>query len=47
VASPTGRDPRYSSCAAAVADGYGPYVRDRDPEYDWYIDGDNDGVVCE
>ncbi len=40
-------DPRFSSCTAAKAAGYGPYVRGVDPEYDWYRDGDNDGVACE
>ncbi|MBO0812901.1 MAG: excalibur calcium-binding domain-containing protein, partial [Microlunatus sp.] len=28
-------------------EGYGPYVRGRDPEYYWYRDADSDGVVCE
>lgn len=42
-----GHDPRFSSCAKAKAAGYGPYVSGRDPEYDWYRDGDNDGTVCE
>jgi len=23
------------------------YVNGRDPEYDWYRDGDNDDTVCE
>jgi hypothetical protein len=40
-------DPKFSSCSAAKAAGYGPYVRGVDPEYDWYRDGDNDGTVCE
>jgi micrococcal nuclease len=31
----------------AIAAGYGPYYRGKDPEYDWYINRDNDGVVCE
>ncbi|MFF5083285.1 excalibur calcium-binding domain-containing protein [Actinoplanes sp. NPDC000266] len=42
-----GTDPRYSSCTKAKADGYGPYYQGQDPEYDWYQDRDNDGVVCE
>ncbi|XVV16380.1 excalibur calcium-binding domain-containing protein [Actinoplanes sp. CA-131856] len=42
-----GTDPRYSSCTKAKADGYGPYYKGQDPEYDWYQDRDNDGVVCE
>jgi hypothetical protein len=42
-----GLDPRFDTCAAAIAAGYGPYRRGRDPEYDWYVDADNDGIVCE
>lgn len=42
-----GLDPRFSTCTEAKAHGYGPYVRGRDPEYDWYVDGDSDGTVCE
>ncbi len=42
-----GTDPRFSTCAAAKAAGYGPYVRGRDPEYEWYRDADRDGTVCE
>jgi hypothetical protein len=40
-------DPRFPTCAAANAAGYGPYYRGTDPEYYWYTDRDNDGVVCE
>jgi hypothetical protein len=40
-------DPRFSTCTAAKAAGYGPYVRGSDPEYYWYEDRDNDGIVCE
>ncbi|MCD0449155.1 lamin tail domain-containing protein [Actinocorallia sp. API 0066] len=40
-------DPRFSTCAQAKANGYGPYYKGRDPEYHWYIDRDGDGVVCE
>lgn len=40
-------DPRFSSCREALANGYGDYVKGVDPEYDWYRDGDKDGVVCE
>lgn len=52
VATPTtspgiGLDPRFDSCSAAKAAGYGPYIRGIDPEYDWYRDGDSDGTVCE
>lgn len=42
-----GDDPRYATCAEAVAAGYGPYRKGIDPEYAWYRDGDSDGVVCE
>ncbi|MGN6688504.1 MAG: GmrSD restriction endonuclease domain-containing protein, partial [Actinomycetales bacterium] len=42
-----GLDPRFGTCKEATAQGYGPYVRGRDPEYDWYQDRDHDGVVCE
>lgn len=52
VATPTaeqggGDDPRFDTCKAAIAAGYGPYVNGVDPEYDWYRDGDGDGTVCE
>ncbi|MGG5258629.1 GmrSD restriction endonuclease domain-containing protein [Phycicoccus avicenniae] len=40
-------DPRFDTCKAANAAGYGPYYSGRDPEYDWYQDRDHDGVVCE
>ncbi len=40
-------DPRFGTCKAAIAAGYGPYVRGKDPEYDWYRDADHDGIVCE
>lgn len=40
-------DPRYGTCKAAKAAGYGPYYRGQDPEYSWYRDSDGDGVVCE
>lgn len=43
----SGNDPRFSSCKAAIASGYGNYRRGRDPEYAWYRDGDGDGVACE
>lgn len=43
-----GTDPRFSSCTEAASNGYkGPYYRGVDPEYDWYQDRDNDGIVCE
>ncbi len=41
------QDPRFSTCGEAIAAGYGPYQRGKDPEYDWYIDRDRDGTVCE
>lgn len=40
-------DPHFSSCTAAKASGYGPYRQGQDPEYDWYIDRDHDGIACE
>lgn len=40
-------DPRFDTCGEANAAGFGPYVRGEDPEYDWYIDRDRDGVACE
>jgi hypothetical protein len=40
-------DPRFGTCAEAIAAGYGPYTIGIDPEYDWYIDRDSDGIVCE
>lgn len=46
--STTGLDPRFDSCAEAIAEGFGPYVDGDDPEYDFYADEDADGegVVC-
>jgi len=44
---PGGTDPRFDTCTAAKAAGYGPYIRGVDPEYEWYRDADNDGRVCE
>ena len=40
-------DPRFGTCKEAKANGYGPYVRGRDVEYNWYTDRDGDGIVCE
>jgi hypothetical protein len=46
--SQPGTDPQYSSCAEAARNGYsGPYYQGVDPEYEWYQDRDNDGIVCE
>ncbi len=42
-----GTDPRFGSCTAAGAAGFGPYVEGSDAEYDWYRDTDGDGTVCE
>lgn len=42
-----GLDPRFATCKAAKAAGYGPYYKDKDPEYYWYRDADHDGVDCE
>jgi hypothetical protein len=42
-----GTDPRFDTCREAIDNGYGPYYRGQDPEYDWYRDSDGDGVVCE
>jgi micrococcal nuclease len=40
-------DPRFDTCREAIDHGYGDYYRGVDPEYDWYTDRDNDGIVCE
>jgi hypothetical protein len=40
-------DPRFNTCGEANAAGYGPYVSGVNPEYDWYIDRDKDGIDCE
>ena len=40
-------DPRFRTCGDANAAGFGPYTRGVDPEYDWYIDRDGDGLACE
>lgn len=42
----SGSDPRFSTCAEAKRNGYGPY-RVGSTEYGWYQDRDNDGIVCE
>lgn len=47
VGTPRKPDPRFDTCSAANAAGYGTYIRGLDPEYDWYEDRDNDGLVCE
>ncbi|MEP6463284.1 MAG: DUF1524 domain-containing protein [Frankiaceae bacterium] len=40
-------DPRFATCRAAIAAGYGPYRRGADAAYSWYRDRDGDGTVCE
>jgi hypothetical protein len=40
-------DPRFKTCKAAKAAGYGPYYKGFDYEYNWYRDADRDGIVCE
>ena len=47
VPVPPPNDSRFDTCAAAAAAGFGPYLRDRDPEYAWYRDDDGDGTACE
>jgi hypothetical protein len=42
-----GTDPQFGSCREAIEAGFGPYRRGADAEYDWYRDGDGDGIVCE
>lgn len=42
----SGLDERFEYCSRLPA-GYGPYYRAKDPEYEWYRNGDGDGVVCE
>ncbi len=40
-------DPKFDTCADVVEAGLGPYVEGTDPEYDWYRDGDGDGIACD
>jgi hypothetical protein len=40
-------DTDFGTCTVAKANGYGPYIRGVDPEYNFYRDGDSDGTVCE
>ncbi len=42
-----GTDPRFTYCYEANDAGYGPYYQGQDPEYQWYDDADDDGIVCE
>lgn len=39
-------DPRFGTCKAANAAGYGPYFKGTNPEYAWYRDANSDGKVC-
>ena len=41
-----GTDPRFATCKAANAAGYGPYFSGKDVEYGWYRDANSDGKVC-
>lgn len=47
VASDGNVDPQFSTCKEVKANGYGPYVKGTNPEYEWYQDRDGDGSVCE
>ncbi len=40
-------DPRFDTCREAISNGFGDYVKGVDPEYEWYRDGDKDGIACE
>lgn len=44
---PQRQDPIFSTCREAISRGYGPYYKGYDVEYNWYIDRDSDGIVCE
>lgn len=39
-------DPRFKTCKAANAAGYGPYFKGKNKEYGWYHDANSDGKVC-
>lgn len=45
--TPSSQDPLFSTCREAISAGYGPYYSGYDVEYEWYIDRDSDGIVCE
>lgn len=47
LASGGATDQRLNYCYEVNAAGLGPYYQGQDPEYDWYDDADNDGMVCE
>ncbi len=38
---------RYATCAEAFAASAGPYTKGVHPEYEWYIDVNNDGIACD
>lgn len=40
-------DPRFESCELAMMEGFGPYQKGKDREYEWYPDDNRDGVVCD
>lgn len=40
-------DPKFKTCTAAKAKGFGPYKKGKDKEYEWYQDRDKDGMACE
>ncbi|WP_436757139.1 SecDF P1 head subdomain-containing protein [Streptosporangium sp. V21-05] len=42
-----GVDRKYPTCKAARENGDGPYFKGTHEEYQWYVDGDGDGVACE
>src|SRR5699024_4130999 len=42
-----GTDPQFPNCKQAIAAGYGNYIQGVNPEYNWYRDGDGDGINCE
>ena len=44
--SGAGTDPRFATCKAANAAGYGPYFSGVNVEYGWYRDANSDGKVC-
>ncbi len=46
TSSSGGTDPRFATCKAANAAGYGPYYQGTDVEYGWYRDANSDGKVC-
>jgi hypothetical protein len=40
-------DPQFGTCKEVKANGFGPYTKGTNPEYDWYRDNDKDGTTCE